>query len=67
MYSNFNNQHYDVVYQNNKYAKLETRKVAVNKLKDGKQGKNKQCYVYINGNAMTEANYKVAYLLGKIG
>ena len=65
-------RHYDTLHKNNKYAKLEgeARKIAMNKLKDGKQ-KQKQAFHSVLGirqeNATVEASYQVAYLLGKKG
>ena len=58
------------LHKNNKYAKLEgeARKIAMNKLKDGKQ-KQKQAFHSVLGirqeNDTVEASYQVAYLLGK--
>ena len=62
-------QHYST-HKDNKHAKLEgkSRSIALKKLKEGRQ-KQRQFFHRIihQDKAVTEASYKVAYLLGKQG
>lgn len=70
MVKKFSSQQHCALHKDNKYAKLEgeSRKTALQKLTDGKQ-KQRQFFhsVLHQENTMTEASYKVAYLLGKKG
>lgn len=63
----FNAQQHYALHKDNR-LEGESRKLALQKLKDGKQ-KQRQLFhsVLHQGNATTEASYKVAHLLGKKG
>ena len=62
-------QHYST-HKDNKHAKLEgeSRSIALKKLKEGRQKQQQFFHRIIHQDkAVTEASYKVAYLLGKQG
>ncbi|XP_068204694.1 zinc finger MYM-type protein 1-like [Palaemon carinicauda] len=60
-------QQHCALHKENKYAKLEgdPRKIALQELKNGKQKQKQFFQSMLQGNATTEASYKVAYLVEK--